>query len=184
MNNKSREDDKVPVVNIEDVASMDWGHGVDIPGLGTAPEGFSAKMARISSVIGAKQLGYNLTVIPPGAKAFPFHSHRVNEEMFYIIEGEGELRLGDTLTPVRAGDVINCLAGGPETAHQLRNTSKSDDLKFLAVSTTQSPEIAEYPDSGKFNVIASFGTDSNGNPDMIRHVDRLGTGLEYWEGEE
>jgi uncharacterized cupin superfamily protein len=176
--------DKPPIINIDEVPLTEWGHGVEIPGLGPAPEGFSARMGRASQLIGAKQLGYNVTIIPPGCKAFPYHSHRVNEELFYIIEGVGELRLGNGHHPLRSGDFVNCPAGGPDTAHQIRNTSETDDLKFLAISTTRSPEVAEYPDSGKFNLFADFGKDSDGNPDMIRHVDRFGTGVDYWDGEE
>ena len=43
----------------------------------------------------ARKLGYNLTVLPPGKAQCPFHSHRGEEEMFLILEGEGELRFGD-----------------------------------------------------------------------------------------
>ena len=39
-------------------------------------------------------LHYNLTAVPPGKRAFPFHNHRVNEEMFFILEGTGEVRIG------------------------------------------------------------------------------------------
>ena len=38
---------------------------------------FSAKYANISSKIGAKKLGYNLTIIPAGKKSWPFHNHHV-----------------------------------------------------------------------------------------------------------
>ena len=62
----------------------------------------------------------------------PFHSHRVNEEMFYVVAGEGEVRLGTERFPIRAGDVIACPPGGPETAHQIINTSNAE-LRYLAV---------------------------------------------------
>jgi uncharacterized cupin superfamily protein len=38
-----------------------------------------------------------------------------------------------------------------ETAHRITNTG-SKDLRYLPASTKLSPEIAEYPDSGKFGV--------------------------------
>ena len=41
-------------------------------------------------------------------------------------------------------------------AHQLINTSATDVLRVLAVSTRLSPEIGEYPDSGKFGVLAEL----------------------------
>ena len=51
--------------------------------------------AKISDHIGAKKLGYNQTVLPPGKAQCPFHCHHGEEEMFLIIEGEGELGFGD-----------------------------------------------------------------------------------------
>ncbi|MFX6258424.1 cupin domain-containing protein, partial [Acinetobacter baumannii] len=72
-------------------------------------------MAPIGRMLGAQTLGYNLTVIEPGKRVFPFPSHRANEEMFFIVEGTGEVRIGEARHPIGAGDVISCPAGGPET---------------------------------------------------------------------
>ncbi|MGL6291176.1 MAG: cupin domain-containing protein, partial [Silanimonas sp.] len=74
-----------------------------------------AMVAPISPRIGAQKLGYNLTIVPPGKAAFPAHNHYGNEEMFLVLEGEGELRVGDARYPLRAGDVVACPVGGPET---------------------------------------------------------------------
>lgn len=151
---------------------------------GMAPEGeacdkYSATIAYIGPQLGAQKLGYNLTVVAPGKRAFPFHSHRVNEEMFFILEGDGQLRLGDTLQTIRAGDIIACPAGGPETAHQIINTG-GIPLRFLAVSTRLTPELAEYPDSGKFGVMAQY-TDADGKPGMFLHVGKREQNLPYWD---
>ena len=127
--------------------------------------------------IGAQKLGYNLTVVPPGRRAFPHHNHRVNEEMFLVLDGHGELRMGDTTHAIRAGDVIACPAGGREAAHQIINTGDGE-LRYLAVSTMQYPEICDYPDSGKFGVTMHPRADA-----PFRHLDREGTGLDYWDGE-
>jgi uncharacterized cupin superfamily protein len=37
--------------------------------------------------------------------------------MFFVLAGEGEVRLADRMQPIRAGDVIACPAGGADTAH-------------------------------------------------------------------
>jgi uncharacterized cupin superfamily protein len=81
-------------------------------------EAFAAKLGQFGPLIGMKQLGCRLVVVPPGKKAWPYHAHHVNEEMFFILAGSGTLRLGGEEHPVKAGDVIACPAGGPETAHQ------------------------------------------------------------------
>ena len=163
-----------PILNIDELQFHPWGHG----------ERFEARMAAIGSKIGAQKLGYNLTVLAPGKRAFPFHSHRVNEEMFFILEGEGEVRIGAARHPLRAGDVLACPPGGPETAHQIANTSKTAELKVLAVSTKLSPEIAEYPDSGKFGVLGEFPPGADGKPQVLRFISRTQASTEdYWAGE-
>ena len=48
----------------------------------------------VSRQMGATKLGFNITVIPPGKRAYPFHNHQINEEMFFILEGAGSIRMG------------------------------------------------------------------------------------------
>lgn len=134
---------------------------------------FEAMMAMIGPRVGAQKLGYNVTVVPPGKRAFPLHNHRANEEMFFVLEGEGELRLGKERHPIKKGDVIACPPGGPDTAHQILNTS-SAELRYLAVSTKISPELAEYPDSGKFGVLS----------EGFRYVGKPDGSLDYYAGNE
>lgn len=171
-----------PVINIADLDYMAFGHGVNFPGAENAPESFEARLGFIGPKVGAQKLGYNLTVVPPGKRAFPFHNHRANEEMFFILEGTGEARIGEARYPVCKGDVVACPPGGPETAHQLINTSMTEELKYLAVSTKLSPEVCDYPDSGKVGVIWDV-TPEPGKPPTERYVFRREQGLNYWEGE-
>jgi len=124
---------------------------------GPAAERFEARVGMIAARIGAKKLGYNLTAVPPGKRAYPFHSHRMLEEMFYVIEGTGE---------------VACPTGGPETAHQIVNTGMTE-LRYLAVSTKDAAEICEYPDSGKIGGMA----------EGLRFVLRGDQQAGYWEGE-
>ncbi len=162
------------IVNIDSLEYQAWGHG----------DRFEARLGAVSAGIGAKKLGYNLTVLAAGKRAFPFHNHRVNEEMFFILEGSGEIRIGGEIYPVRKGDIICCPAGGPETAHQLINTSESEEMKYLAVATSESPEIAEYPDSDKVGVLANFPAHGDGKPTVMRDIIRDQADMtDYWEGE-
>lgn len=171
-----------PILNLADLEFRFWGHRGEYRGATRPSERYDARIGAISGRIGAQKLGYNLTVLPPGKSAFPRHSHRVNEEMFLILEGEGEIRIGDTRHGVKSGDVIACPPGGPETAHQITNTSDAE-LKFLAVSTRLSPEIAEYPDSGKIGVYAEFAHNAGGQTQGMRFLTRAGESVDYWEGE-
>ncbi len=147
-----------------------------------AAERYDARMGFIGNRLGAQKLGYNLTAIPPGKRAFPFHNHRVNEEMFFIVEGTGEVRIGDDTYPIRAGDVVACPSGGNETAHQFINTGTTE-LKFLGVSTKLSPEIVEYPDSRKFGILAEYPPAADGKPQGFRFIGREAMNVDYWEGE-
>ncbi len=71
---------------------------------------------------------------------------------------------------------------GEEIAHQIVNTG-TIELRYLAVSTKLSPEIAEYPDSGKFGVLAEYPPGPDGKPQTFRFVGREDLNVGYWEGE-
>jgi uncharacterized cupin superfamily protein len=163
-----------PVMNIDAVEiTRELRHG----------QRFAAKVARIAPHLGAKKLGYNLTVVEPGKRAFPFHNHHANEEMFYVIAGTGMLRFGKDEFPLRAGDVVACPPGGPEVAHQIVNTGTSE-LKYLAVSTMIDTDIWQYPDSGKWG--AAGGRDPSKPPTDATFPGRFvaeAESLDYWHGE-
>ncbi|MBX2825645.1 MAG: cupin domain-containing protein [Gammaproteobacteria bacterium] len=142
---------------------------------------YGLSMGQLASELGARRLGYNITAVPSGCAAFPRHNHHVNEEMFLILEGEGELQVGDDVWPVKPMDIIACPPGGPETAHQIRNTGEIE-LRFLAVSTRMSPEYVEYPDSGKFGVFADR-VGGEGKRPRLSYLGREENSLDYWDGE-
>jgi uncharacterized cupin superfamily protein len=169
-----------PILNIADVVLEP--RATPFLPTGTAAERFDMRMGAIGARIGAQKLGYNITVVPPGKSAFPFHSHRVNEEMVFVLEGTGTVRIGEDTHAIRPGDVIALPPGGKESAHEIVNTGP-DDLRYLAVSTKMSPELAEYPDSGKFGVFAELPAGADGKPRYFRYVGREEQCLNYWEGE-
>lgn len=151
---------------------------------GAAPDRYvGSSIAPISYHIGAQKLGYNLTEVPPGKAAFPMHNHFANEEMFFILSGQGELRVGADRFPLRAHDVVACPPGDANTAHQIINTSATEPLRYLAVSTAITPELVQYPESGKTGASYFTGRDENGRPKGIRMINREGNNLDYWEGE-
>jgi uncharacterized cupin superfamily protein len=168
-----------PILNVADLDYQGFPGGVPES---TRERYGDARLGQIGRVLGARKLGYNVTVLPPGRRAFPLHCHRINEEMFFVIEGRGEIRIGDATHAICAGDVIACPPGGPETAHQIVNNSEAE-LRYLAVSTLLSPEICEYPDSGKFGVAAEFDASADGAAQRFYHLGRPGASLGYWDGE-
>lgn len=64
--------------------------------------------------------------LPPGGVTTP-HYHRATEEIYYILEGEALMLLGDEVRPVGPGDAI---AIPPGLVHKITNTGSSM-LKFL-----------------------------------------------------
>ncbi len=64
--------------------------------------------------------------LPVGASTAPHH-HVATEEIYYVIEGRGLMRLGDESRPVSVGDAI---AIPPGLLHQMTNTGPVV-LKFL-----------------------------------------------------
>ncbi len=138
---------------------------------------YGEKYAPIANKLGAKKLGYSLSIVPPGKRVCPFHNHRVNEEMFLILEGTGTLRFGDKEYPIKKHDIICCPPGGHEVAHQIINTSESD-LKYLCLSTNVPYEICEYPDSKK--VMSIVGNEENREFKLISKTEQA---VDYLDGE-
>ena len=138
---------------------------------------YTSRRAQIAGHLGARKLGYNLTELPPGKVQCPFHSHHGVEEMFLILEGEGELRFGGQRHPLRRHDVIACPPGGAEVAHQIINTGTTT-LRYLALSTLSEVDACEYPDSNKVLVV-SGATD----PPSLRGMYRAETTVDYYDRE-
>ncbi|HET6632340.1 MAG TPA: cupin domain-containing protein [Rhodanobacteraceae bacterium] len=168
-----------PILNL-DAPEIRTPEQAEQPGLPSSDE-YDVRWADIGSRIGARKLGYNLTVVAPGKRSCPFHSHHNDEEMFFILEGHGELRYGDARCPLRPGDVVACPPGGPETAHQIINTG-SIEMRYLALSTMAAVELCEYPDSGKFGAFAG-GTPETAGGARFRHIGKPADQHDYWEGE-
>jgi uncharacterized cupin superfamily protein len=166
-----------PILNIADVEVRTAPSG-PAPSDSTAVP-YDLRWGEISSRIGARKLGYNLTVVAPGKRACPFHSHRNDEEMFFILEGRGELRYGEARYPLKPGDIVACPTGGADTAHQIINTG-SEEMRYLSLSTMEPVEVCEYPDSGKFGAFAEADGDATRR---FRHIGREIDAHDYWEGE-
>jgi uncharacterized cupin superfamily protein len=156
-----------PLVNLDDVEFDD----VEDNGY------YTSRRALFSAGIGARKLGYNLTELPPGKAQCPFHSHREEEEMFLILEGEGELRFGDRRFKLRRHDVIACPTGDASVAHQIINTG-TVPLRYLSLSNQSDTEVCEYPDSNKVGIFSS----ATGTP-ALRKMVRAEAAVDYYDRE-
>lgn len=145
-------------------------------------ERFEARLAMLGAKLGARRLGFNVTAVPPGKRAFPLHNHHGLEELFLVLAGSGTLRYGVRESPVRAGDLIACPAGGPETAHQLINTGE-EELRFLAISDMPETDVVQYPDSGKFGAVAGLRRGEGRDAAAFRGFYDEARRKDYWDGE-
>ncbi len=137
---------------------------------------YESLAARLGTGTAAHKLGASIDTVPPGKRSCPYHFHHAQEEMFVVLEGSGTLRVAGEMLPLRTGDVV-FIPPGPEYPHQIINTS-DQPLKYLSVSTRESPEICEYPDSDKYLAMAS-----NHGASSFGAIQRTSTSVDYWEGE-
>ncbi len=137
---------------------------------------YASQTASLSDGTAAKKLGASIDTVAPGRQSCPYHFHHAQEELFVVLEGSGTLRVAGEHLPLRAGDVV-FIPPGPDYPHHILNTS-DQPLKYLSISTRESPEICEYPDSGKYLAMAT----PEQHP-RFRVLQRNGASLDYWDGE-
>jgi len=137
---------------------------------------YESLSARLAPGTAARKLGAAIDTVAPGKRSCPYHFHHAQEEMFVVLEGTGSLRVAGEMLPIRSGDVI-FIPPGPEYPHQIVNTS-AEPLKYLSVSTRETPEICEYPDSGKYlaEALGSSGREFDA-------IQRTNMNVDYWDGE-
>jgi uncharacterized cupin superfamily protein len=137
---------------------------------------YQSQAARLGTGTAAQKLGASVDIVAPGKRSCPYHFHYAQEEMFVVVEGQGTLRVAGQMLPIKSGDVI-FIPPGPEYPHQIINTSNAP-LKYLSISTRETPEVCEYPDSGKYQAMVTI----NGAR-AFTAMHRPETRLDYWEGE-
>jgi uncharacterized cupin superfamily protein len=138
---------------------------------------YDTRCARLARGTAALKLGASVDVLQPGKRGCPYHLHHAQEEMFIVIEGHGTMRVAGEMLAVKAGDIV-FVPPGPDYPHQMINTSDAP-LKYLSIGTRDTPEIVEYPDSGKVLATARSPGDDFG----FARMNRLDTDLDYWDGE-
>lgn len=150
----------------------------DMPWENTPSEGrYGMDDKIVADHVRQERLDLAITRLQPGKLSCPYHFHHVNEELFVVLEGTGTVRLGGQTHRVKPHDVISC-PPGPEGAHQFFNDGDVP-LVYMAISTEDKVEIAEYPDSGK---VLSF-VERDGKR-VHRHITRLADAVPYMDGEE
>ncbi len=115
-------------------------------------QAFESRLASFTTLLGARRLGCQLAVVPPGKRAWPMHAHRVDEELVFVLEGRGTVLHTGGTTDIESGDLVSFTAG-PDNPHRIVNTSGAE-LLYLRVGATHDPEVVLCPESGRYAVIA------------------------------
>jgi uncharacterized cupin superfamily protein len=146
------------IVALHEVEAVPFGRG-DV----------SALRRDLGRAAGSARSGLQHATVAPGALSAPPHCHSAEEELFVVLEGDGELLLGDEEpVAVRPGSVV---ARPPATgvAHAFRAGDRG--LVVLAYGTRQPNDLCFYPRSGKLRARGL---------DLTFRVQRV----PYWDGEE
>ena len=116
--------------------------------------------------------------LEPGAIQAPYHFHHGGEELVIVLRGTPTLRSPEGERELKEGEVVH-FPRGPEGAHQLSNRS-DDVVRYVMAAAQGTPEIIEYPDSGKIAAMARTETSAGG---PLFTVNRLADAVDYYDGE-
>lgn len=125
---------------------------------------------RLGALAGLKNLMVDVRQLQPGKFSFPYHFHRASEEFFLILSGSATLRTPLGFQVVSKDDLV-AFETGPQSAHQLYNHTDAACV-YLDVRAHHGIDVAEYPDTGKINVLPTM------------EVFERGTRVEYYSGED
>ncbi|MBI4082140.1 MAG: cupin domain-containing protein [Candidatus Lambdaproteobacteria bacterium] len=164
------------VVNVNELEWSPTAHG----------ERFAQERKGLGAAAAGRLLGCSLYRVPAGKAAFPAHLHHANEEAIYVLAGRGTLRLGKDEIAIGPGDYIALPPAGDGVAHYLTGAGL-EPIEYLCLSTMLSPEIVEYPDSGKVGLrnsrTVSTGVGTGASQVLIRHLFRTKDETSYYDGE-
>jgi len=112
--------------------------------------GWNQKVKRL--VGPGQKLGMTLYELPPGETQCPYHFHHGADELLLVLLGNPTLRTPDGERMLDAGDVVHFPAGSAG-AHQIWN-AVDEPARYVIAGALVSPEVVEYPDSGKVAAMA------------------------------
>jgi uncharacterized cupin superfamily protein len=138
--------------------------------------GFRALRARLGWELGTQRLGASIWEIEPGEAAYPYHYHLAEEELLVVLLGRPSVRTDDVWRELAPGDVLS-FPTGESGGHQVANWADVT-ARFLAVSTSGTPDLVVYPDSRKLGAFERL-------PDRfgLFEIFRLTDAVDYYEDE-
>lgn len=108
----------------------------------------------LGDVFGLSNFGVNLTCLAPGAHSALHHSHSLQDEMVYVLEGHPTLVTDTGETLLAPGMVAGFPKGGQ--AHHLENRSQ-DACLILEIGDRTKADAAHYPRDDLMAVMGQNG---------------------------
>lgn len=140
-------------------------------------EGWRSHLKRL--VPPGNDLGMSVWELLPGQTQVPYHFHHGAEELILVLRGRPTLRTPEGENDLDEGDVVH-FPKGPAGAHQVINR-RDEPARYVLASSNASPEVVEYPDSGKV-AIASRSESQRG--ERLWSIHRLDDSVDYFDGEK
>jgi len=113
-------------------------------------------------------LGASVWELQPGASQFVYHFHHGSDELLLVLRGAPTVRMHEGDRALREGDVVP-LPHGPAGGHQIRNDG-AETARVLIVSSNVSPDVAEYPETGKVAWIVDGEHHFHRTSDAVEHA--------------
>ncbi len=110
----------------------------------------------LGDALGLTKIGTNLTTLFPGSESSMRHSHTLEDELVFVLEGEVVLRTDEGEQTLTAGMCAGFPAGAGN-GHQLVNRS-GRPARYLEISNRDPADTAEYPDDDLKYSKAADGT--------------------------
>lgn len=112
------------------------------------PEPFARFVAgrtkrKLGDVFGLKNFGVNLTHLEPGSASALFHSHAVQDEFVYVLEGQPTVAFGEYEYQLAPGECMG-FKGGSGIAHQLINRT-DQVVAYLEIGDRSPGDNVVYP---------------------------------------
>ena len=98
---------------------------------------------KLGDAFGLSNFGVNLTHLDPGAVSALFHTHEVQDEFIYILEGAPTLIFGEEEFSMKPGDCMGFKAG-TGVGHQLINRT-NEVVVYIEIGDRTPNETCEYP---------------------------------------
>jgi uncharacterized cupin superfamily protein len=139
-------------------------------------EGWRSNVRRL--VAPGNTLGMSVYELLPRQTQCPYHFHHGNEELILVLRGRPTLRTPDGEEELEPGDVVHFPRGAVGAHHVVNRTE--EPVRYVVADTKVSPEVVEYPDSGKLAAMARTESQRGG---AIWTVHRLDGEVDFFDGE-